>query len=101
MEISNSYIGGESRFRYLLNGLLRRALSMAGAVSNLPVYSRVFSGSTEEDTENWLLKFNAWASYVNIFNNGHRYGGAMRSAMEGQAESWFDALPAATKVFAR
>jgi hypothetical protein len=68
------------------------------ANTNLPVYTRVFSGSVDEDAENWLLKFNAWVNYVNIHNNGNRYGGAMRSALEGQAEGWFDNLPAATKT---
>ena len=65
---------------------------------SIPTFTRTFTGSSDDDAESWLIKFNAWAQYQNIHNNGHRYGGAFRMALEGQAEVWFDALPNATQT---
>ena len=65
---------------------------------SIPTFTRILTGSSDDDTESWLTKFNAWTQYQNIHNNGHRYGGAFCMALEGQAKVRFDTQPNVTQT---
>lgn len=65
------------------------------SASNIPMDT--FSGHPSEDAAQWLEKFDAWIAFNGWKDNADKIVSAMQLKLEGNALSWFQALPLGVK----